>query len=134
MENNTWQEVKASLGYDLPLSEDTYSKEKASVYLSFTMGAEEIDREKYTEEVRKVSKALVEDAKEILMQDSQEVIKSIEELKNNRSDDVDKLRIELAEQYGEKLKKAKEVILKLKGENQELKNIANDLQKQSKSI
>jgi small-conductance mechanosensitive channel len=131
MENNKWQEVKASLGYDLPLSKDTYSKEKASVFLSFIMGAEHIDREKYREEVRKVSKALVQDAKEILKEDSQEVIKSIEELKNNRSDDVDKLRVELAEQYEGKLKKAKEVILKLKGENEELKRIVNDLHKEN---
>ena len=44
------------------------------------------------------------------------------ELRSTRNDMVDNLRIELNKEYEEKLKKAKELIIKLKEENDRLKN------------
>ena len=44
------------------------------------------------------------------------------ELRSTRNDMVDNLRIELSKEYEEKLKKAKELIIKLKEENDKLKN------------
>ena len=44
------------------------------------------------------------------------------ELRSTRNDMVDNLRIELNKEYEEKLKKAKELIIKLKEENDKLKS------------
>lgn len=117
-----YEEVKATLGYDIPLSKDPYSKEKASVYLSFTIGAEELDRELYNQEVMRIAKELTQEAKSILIEQGEELKMGIEELKNTRNPQIDKLREELAIQYDEKLKKAKEIILDLREEIKLLKN------------
>jgi len=45
-----------------------------------------------------------------------------EELRSTRNEMIDNLRIELNKEYEEKLKKAKELIIKLKEENDRLKN------------
>lgn len=106
-----YEEVKATLGFDIPLSKDTYSKEKASVFISFTIGGDSLDRELYTKEATRIAKELTEETKEILKQQGEEVKQGIEELRNTRNPEIDKLREELANEYDEKLKKAKEIIL-----------------------
>lgn len=119
---NRFQEVKATLGYDIPLSKDPYSKEKASIYLSFTIGAEELDRELYKKEALEIAKELTTQAKEILKEQGEELKMGIEELKNTRNPQIDKLREELSNEYDGKLKKAKDIILKQREEIKLLKN------------
>ena len=113
MENtqDRFEEVKATLGFDIPLSKDPYSKEKASVFISFTMGGNQIDRKEYTKEAIRITRELTEETKEILKAQGEEVKLGIEELRNTRSPEIDKLREELSNEYDEKLKKAKEIIL-----------------------
>lgn len=113
MENtqDRFEEVKATLGFDIPLSKDPYSKEKASVFISFTMGGNQIDRKEYTKEAIRIARELTEETKEILKAQGEEVKLGIEELRNTRSPEIDKLREELSNEYDEKLKKAKEIIL-----------------------
>mgnify|MGYP001313225322 CR=1 FL=1 len=113
MENtqDRFEEVKATLGFDIPLSKDPYSKEKASVFISFTMGGNQIDRKEYTKEATRIARELTEETKEILKAQGEEVKLGIEELRNTRSPEIDKLREELSNEYDEKLKKAKEIIL-----------------------
>lgn len=121
-ELNKYEEVKATVGYDIPLSKDTFAKEKASLFLSFTIGAEHLDREEYRKEVRQVVKELAEDTKQVLLEQGVDVKASIEELKSTRNDLIDKLRAELSAEYDGKLAKAKEMILELREENKLLKN------------
>ena len=113
MENtqDRFEKVKATLGFDIPLSKDPYSKEKASVFISFTMGGNQIDRKEYTKEAIRITRELTEETKEILKAQGEEVKLGIEELRNTRSPEIDKLREELSNEYDEKLKKAKEIIL-----------------------
>jgi gas vesicle protein len=113
MENtqDRFEEVKATLGFDIPLSKDPYSKEKASVFISFTMGGNQLDRKEYTKEATRIARELTEETKEILKAQGEEVKLGIEELRNTRSPEIDKLREELSNEYDEKLKKAKEIIL-----------------------
>lgn len=113
MENtqDRFEEVKATLGFDIPLSKDPYSKEKASVFISFTMGGNQLDRKEYTKEAIRIARELTEETKEILKAQGEEVKLGIEELRNTRSPEIDKLREELSNEYDEKLKKAKEIIL-----------------------
>lgn len=106
-----YEEVKATLGFDIPLSKDPYSKEKASVFISYTIGGSELDRGLYTRETIRIAKELTEETKEILKQQGEEVKQGIEELRNTRNPEIDKLRQELSNEYDEKLKKAKEIIL-----------------------
>lgn len=113
MENtqDRFEKVKATLGFDIPLSKDPYSKEKASVFISFTMGGNQLDRKEYTKEATRIARELTEETKEILKAQGEEVKLGIEELRNTRSPEIDKLREELSNEYDEKLKKAKEIIL-----------------------
>jgi gas vesicle protein len=111
---NKYEEVKATLGYEIPLSSDTYSKEKATVYLSITIGGDELDKDLYRKEARKIAMELTQDTKAILLEQGEEIKQSIEELKNTRNPEIDKVREELDKEYREKMEKAKEMILDLK--------------------
>jgi ElaB/YqjD/DUF883 family membrane-anchored ribosome-binding protein len=123
MENSQdkFEEVKTTLGFDIPLSKDPYSKEKASVFISFTMGGNQIDRKEYTKEATRIARELTEETKEILKQQGEVVKEGIEELRNTRNPEIDKLREELSNEYDEKLKKAKEIILEQREEIKLLK-------------
>jgi len=120
-ELNKYEEVKATVGYDIPLSKDTFAKEKASLFLSFTIGADKLDREEYRKEVREVVKELAEDTKQVLREQWTGISETVEELKSTRNDLIDKLRAELSVEYDGKLAKAKEMILELREENKLLK-------------
>jgi ElaB/YqjD/DUF883 family membrane-anchored ribosome-binding protein len=123
---NKYEEVKATLGYEIPLSDDTYSKEKASVYLSFTVGADELDRKQYTQMVKDTVKDLTDEAKRILLERGEELKKDLEELKNTRNPEIDKLREELDKEYKERFEKAKEMILDYKEQIKELNKLLKE--------
>jgi|GEM_PF-4093889 len=118
---NKYEEVKVTLGYDIPLSKDTFSKEKASEFLSYTIGGDKLELDEVRTEARKTIQALVEDIKVMLLEGGEEIKLSIEELKNTRNPEIDKVRVELDKEYAPKLAKAKEIILKQREEIKLLK-------------
>lgn len=120
-ELNKYEEVKATIGYDIPLSKDTFAKDKASLFISFSIGGDKLDKEEYRKEVREVVKELAEDTKQVLREQWVGISETVEELKSTRNDLIDKLRAELSVEYDGKLAKAKEMILELREENKLLK-------------
>ncbi len=110
------KEVKATLGYELPLSKDTYSKEKASVYLTFMITGEDLDKKKFQKEVNDTVKELSIQAKEVLLEGWEGVKKDLESLRAGRGEAIDELRVALDKEYTEKLTTAKEEIVQLKKE------------------
>lgn len=122
---NKQKEVKMTLGYDFGLSKDTFSKEKASEFLSVSIGGDNLDNKELRKEARAEARELVkelrEDIKIILKEGGEEIKLDIEELKSTRNDLIDKLRAELSAEYDDKLAKAKEMILALREENKLLK-------------
>lgn len=117
--------VKVSYGFDIPLSKDTYAKEKATVFLSFFINSPKVDKDELRKEARATAKELTDIVKEILKEEAESVKQSIAEFKEARSPEIDTLRKELSEQYEDKLVKAKQLITKLQAENEDLKSKLN---------
>jgi hypothetical protein len=116
---NKYEEVKATLGYDMPLSSDTYSKEKASLYISFTIGGDELNMKEYRKVVKETVKDLAKGTEELLIEKGQNMIDKIveEKVKERTGIDgktTDELRIELSQQYSKDIENAKKVIKALK--------------------
>ena len=97
-----YEEVKATIGYDMPLSDDSYSKEKASVYISFTMGGNSLDQEKYQEIATRKADQLAEAMLKIL---TEKGTKMIDKLVEDRI-------TEIRNEYEDKLAKAREYVKK----------------------
>jgi len=95
-----YEEVKSTIGYDMPLTDDSYSKEKASVFISFTIGANSLDQKKYQEIATKKADELAETMLRIL---SEKGIKMIDKLVEDR---IEVIRNE----YEDKLAKAREYV------------------------
>lgn len=104
MEAKKYEEVKTTIGYDIPLSDDTYAKDKASVFISFTVGSEELDMDRYQEIADKKADYLAERVENILVNKGKKMIEKLVDSK------VEAVR----QEYESKLAKAREIIKKYK--------------------
>ena len=92
--------VKTTIGYEMPLSDDTYSKEKAVLFVSFTIKNGEVDEDHYQEVADKKATHLADLMEKLLIKKG---IKMIDKL-------VDKKVEEIRKEYESKLTKARELV------------------------
>lgn len=78
---NKYEEVKTYIGYEMPLKKSEYAKDKVSVGVSFTIGAEEIDMERYQKIADQKADFLAQSMTEKLMDKGSEMIDGIVEQK-----------------------------------------------------
>jgi hypothetical protein len=102
LQEKNYEEVKSSIGYDMPLTDDSYSKEKASVFISFTIGSNSLDQEKYQEIATKKAEELANLMGRIL---SEKGVKMIDKL-------VEERITAIRDEYEDKLSKAREYVKK----------------------
>ena len=100
MEQKKYEEIKTTIGFEMPLKKSDFAKDKASVYVSFTIGSDEVDTEKYQDIADKKALHLAERMAEILVKRGSNMLDSI----------VDERIEEIRQEYEKKLAKAKEMV------------------------
>jgi len=99
-EKNDYEEVKVYVGYEMPMKDDSYAKDKASVGFSYTKGGNKIDREKVEEDLYKVADRLAEKLGDYLVTRGKEVVEA----------EVARRVGEIEKEYEEKLNIARQQI------------------------
>lgn len=100
METNNSEEVKVYVGYDLPMKDDSYAKDKATIGVSYTKSASELDRKAVEEDLFGVVDRLAVRLGEYLVTKGKEVVEA----------EVRRRVTDIEKEYEEKLNLARQKI------------------------
>ena len=100
MESKEYEEVKVYVGYDMPMSDDSYAKDKATIGFSYTRSSGTLDRKRVEDELYEVVDNLAVKLGEYMVTKGKEVIDA----------EVNRRVAEIEIEYEEKLNLARQKI------------------------
>jgi hypothetical protein len=102
--NEEYTKVRSSIGFEMPLKNSDYAKDKATTYITFTMKVPKLKEDEYQAIANKKAQQLAEWMVEVLVEKGKNLIDAL----------VDKRVEDIRKEYEQTLAKAREEYLKLK--------------------